>query len=52
MHRPSLPNAPAGSGQLQALRAGAEEVAGDVDDVAEIEKRERAEGRTEESERK
>jgi hypothetical protein len=35
MHRPSLPNAPAGSGQLQALRAGAEEVAGDVEDVAE-----------------
>ena len=33
-----------------ATEIEAEEVAGDVDDVAEIEKRERAEGRTEESE--
>ena len=35
-----------------ATEIEAEEVAGDVDDVAEIEKRERAEGRTEESESK
>ena len=33
-----------------ATEIEAEEVAGDVDNVAEIEKRERAEGRTEESE--